>query len=218
MITNILINKMGFENTTHERNLYTGLVDGKEVLVCRQVDDFAAGAAAKETAEKFMSIVRTHVEAEYAGLGIELPEGYFQRYNGIDVHQTRDYVKLCAESYIDRMMQTHGWDSPKMSDRTPADPAKAVPLNPSVTNRLMTLTGPNEKTVEANELAKKNGFSYRNVLGELIYAYVICQLNIGYAVCLLARFSNAPHDEHYKAIKGVCRYLRATKSWGIMFQ
>ena len=215
MITDILINKMGFRNTAHEKNLYTGLIDGQEVIVCRQVDDFASGSATKETAEKFIEEVRKHVEAEYAGLGIETTQGMYQRYNGIDIFQARDFVKLSAETYIDRMMQTHGWDAPSKS---PTAESKAVPLNPAIANRLMTLEGPPEKSVEAQMLAKENGFSYRNILGELIYAYVICRLDIGYAVCFLARFSDAPHDEHFKALRGVCKYLRATKSWGIMYQ
>ena len=34
-------------------------------------------------------------------MGVEVPNnGLFQRYNGIDVFQTRDYVKLSAESYM----------------------------------------------------------------------------------------------------------------------
>ena len=51
-----------------------------------------------------------------------------------------------------------------------------------------------------------------------MYAYVICRLDIGYAICFLARFSNAPHHDHFYALKGVCKYLRATKHWGIMYQ
>ena len=51
MITDILINKMGFKNTVHKKNLYTGTIDGEEVLVCCQVVDFAAGAATKEAGE-----------------------------------------------------------------------------------------------------------------------------------------------------------------------
>ena len=43
MITDILINKLGFRSTTHERNLYIGSIAGHELLVCRQVDDFASG-------------------------------------------------------------------------------------------------------------------------------------------------------------------------------
>ena len=219
MITDILVNKMGFKNTTHERNIYIGSINEVEVLICRQVDDFASAAPDKRTAEEFIKILQQHVQAEYAGMGVEMPEGMFQRYNGIDIFQTRDYIKVGAESYIDRMMQTHGWDSPKHNIVTDSgEDTKMVPLNPATANRLMTLEGPPEKSVEARMLANENGFSYRNVLGELIYAYVICRLDIGYAVCFLARFSDSPHADHFKALKGVCKYLRATKSWGIMCQ
>ena len=34
MITDILINKMGFKNTTHEHTIYTGMIDNVNVLVC----------------------------------------------------------------------------------------------------------------------------------------------------------------------------------------
>lgn len=40
---------------------------------------------------------------------IELPEGIYQCYNGINIFQTRDYVKIGAELYIGCMLQTHGW-------------------------------------------------------------------------------------------------------------
>ena len=65
---------------------------------------------------------------------------------------------------------------------------------------------------------KKHGFPYRTLLGELIYAYVICRVDIGFAVCFLARLLTCPHDEHYKAMKHVCKYLRKTKDWGIIFR
>ena len=215
MIQDILINKMKFKNTTHEKNLYIGSINGKEVIVCRQVDDFTSGAATKETAELFIARLRRFVEAEFAGMGMETSNGLYQCFNRIDVHQTQDYVKLSCESYIDRVLQTHGWDKPSHSEKVPSKP---LPLNPAIANRLMTLQGPPEKSVEANQIAKLFGFSYRNILGKLVYPYVIVRLDIGYAVCLLARFSGSPHEEHYTAVKGVCRYLHATKSWGIIYQ
>ena len=104
-------------------------------------------------------------------------------------------------------------------DGMPLRPMKAkVPIHPTMVNRLMTLKGPPEKTPEAKEIVSKKGFSYRNVLGELIFAYVICRLDIGYSVCLLARFSDRPHKEHFDALKGICKYLQRTKLWGIMYR
>ena len=212
MITDILINKLGFKNTTHERNLYFGHIDGHEILVCRQVDDFAAGSPTKEGSKLFMDKIREHVSAEFNALGIETDRGNYERFNGIDVFQTRDYIMLGCESYIDRVLETHGWSSPAH-----ADPEHIVPIQNDIVDRLQTVEGPKEKTPEALELARKNGFSYRNLLGELVYAYVICRIDIGFAVCFLARFSQAPHEEHFKALKHVCRYLRRYKSWGICY-
>ena len=152
------------------------------------------------------------VKAKFAGMGEEMSEGTFQRFNGADVFQTQDYIKLGCETYIDRMLQTHGWDSPSHSDA-----ANTVPIKPEITDKLMRLEGPKEGTQEAKELIRKHGFSYRNLLGELVYAYVVCRVDIGFAVCFLSRFSSAPHDEHYTALKNVCRYLRKYKSWGLIY-
>ena len=55
-------------------------------------------------------------------------------------------------------------------------------------------------------------------LGELVFAHAMCRLDIGCSACLLARFSDRPHEEHFDALKGICKYLRQTKSWGIMYR
>ena len=212
MIEDILINKMGFRHTTHEHNLYIGAIDGEEVLVCRQVDDFASGAAKLETSKKFIECIREYVSAEYTAMGMETSQGVTQLYNGIDVIQTRDYVKIGCESYIDRMLQTHGWDTPPHKDSP-----NIVPLAPTVVEKLQKLEGPPEKSPEARAIERSYGFSYRNLLGELMYAYVIVRLDIGYSVCMLARYSGAPHEQHFKALRGVCKYLRANKSWGLIY-
>jgi hypothetical protein len=40
MIDRILIEDIGFTTTTHDRCIYTKQIDGKTILVLRQVDDF----------------------------------------------------------------------------------------------------------------------------------------------------------------------------------
>ena len=136
------------------------------------------------------------------------------RYNGVDIAQTRDYIKLSCETYIDRILQTHGWEQPKLQE---SDRHDVVPVSPLKVPSLLKLHGPAEGTKEHRELEKDVGFSYRQVLGECIYAYVVCRLDIGYAVTMLARRATAPHREHYAALRDVCKYLRATKDWGIVY-
>ena len=146
-------------------------------------------------------------------MGVVTEKGVYQKYNGLDIYQTRDYLKLGCETYINNMLSTHGWENPPHKDSP-----RAVPISPAVADKLQTMQGPPEKTTEAKALEKKFGFSFRNVLGELMYAYVVCRLDIGYAVCLLARFAASPHEEHFRAILQTCKYLRANKSWGIIYR
>ena len=79
-------------------------------------------------------------------------------------------------------------------------------------------SGPREGTDEHDALAAKCGFGYRTLLGELMYAYVTCRLDIGYAVCTLSKFSACPSPTHYALLKGVALYLRKTINWGIHYR
>jgi hypothetical protein len=135
----------------------------------------------------------------------------FARYNaGLDIHQTQDYTKLSCETCIDCMLKTHGWESPgsQKSDRF-----DSIPLLPSLLlTSLSTQIGPKEGTPEFAKVEKAAGFGYRQVLGELIYAYVTCRLNIGYAVTFLARHAQSSTAKHYAALKHVVhQYLGRKK-------
>jgi len=84
-------------------------------------------------------------------------------------------------------------------------------------DKLQQLKGSTEGTTEHKQIEKDVGFSYHQVLGKLIYAYIVCHVDISYAVVFLSRFSTTPAKEHYLALKGVCKYLHCTKSWGLMY-
>ena len=78
--------------------------------------------------------------------------------------------------------------------------------------------GPAEDSKEHYDLVDKHGFKHRQLLGELLYAYVTCRPDIGYAVITLSKFSTCPHDVHFTMLKKVAKCLRLTKSWGIIYQ
>ena len=54
---------------------------------------------------------------------------------------------------------------------------------------------------EALKLQKKMGFNYQQAIGELIYAYTICHIDIAIAVITLSQFSHQPAAIHYDAVK-----------------
>ena len=76
--------------------------------------------------------------------------------------------------------------------------------------------GPKEAK-EQQELETQMGFSYRQAIGELIFAMTICRLDISPAVIKLSQYSAAPAKCHYQAAKAVFTYLYATKNDGIYY-
>jgi hypothetical protein len=79
-------------------------------------------------------------------------------------------------------------------------------------------SGPAEGSDEHHALVDKHKFSYRTLLGELLYAYVTCRPDIGYSTITLSKFSTSPHDFHFSMLKKVAKYLRQTKDWGIIYR
>ena len=72
-----------------------------------------------------------------------------------------------------------------------------------------------EGSLEYQTSQKQAGFAYRTLLGELIYAYVTCRPDIGFAVTTMAKYSQHPTLTHYKYLKGIATYLRQTQKRGI---
>jgi hypothetical protein len=67
--------------------------------------------------------------------------------------------------------------------------------------------GPSEGTWEHSALSEQQGFSFQTILGELLYAYITCCPDIGYAMTTLSKFSTVPAQVHYQMLKHVAKYL-----------
>jgi transposase InsO family protein len=203
-LINELLLQLGLQNTTHERNLYHGTIDGDRVLICRQVDDLAIGCTNSKTYDYILEYLMNHVTLTKDGL--------LSRFNGVDIDQTAHYVRIHCSSYIDRFLSAHGWDTPEMDSQKPFEPLAAASLE-----ELQTTTGPREGTAEHRALQEKFRFSYRGVLGEMIYVFVVARLDIGFAIVHLSKYSSMPAAVHYTALVRVAKYLRQTKDWGLIY-
>jgi hypothetical protein len=81
---------------------------------------------------------------------------------------------------------------------------------------IQTNRGP-ESVKEQKELERRMGFSYRQTIGELIYALTVCRVDISIAVITLSQHSHHPAQIHYEAVKQVFAYLNATKRDGLTY-
>jgi hypothetical protein len=73
----------------------------------------------------------------------------------------------------------------------------------------------NEKEKQA--LKKEMGFSYRQAIGEAIFAMTICRIDISPAIIKLSQYSEKPAKCHYQALKNLFAFLNATKSEGLYY-
>ena len=200
---NKILKSMGFRNTTHERNIYSNTIDDKKVLFLRQVDDFAV--ACKDEA-----ICKSVIEAIGKQLTVPLHLlGRITKFNGVDITQTRDYIKISCQTYIDKVLDNHQWQE-KISQHNP------IPMrdDSKYQTELETATPP---TIEEATALKNEHFNYRQAIGEAIYAMVTCRPDISYAVIKLSQYSINPAAIHYKALRHLFRYLALTKARGIHY-
>ncbi|KAI2496066.1 retrotransposon [Fragilaria crotonensis] len=207
---NSVIARHGFTSTTHERSIYHGSFHGHRMLICRQVDDLAIGCS---NVDAIRLLVKTICTED----GIDLrDEGILSSFNGVDVEQSDRYIKISCESYIDKLLAHYGWSSSGSRD---TDEKPIEPIASSTIQQMFDdyAAAPLEGTDTSQALEMSMGFSYRSVLGALIYAYVVARPDIGYAVTTLARFSDHPAKIHYDALRRVARYLRMTKNWGLLY-
>ena len=71
--------------------------------------------------------------------------------------------------------------------------------------------------LEQAKLEKDLGFTYRQGIGEILYALVTCRPDVSFATIKLSQFSAKPAAMHFEALKDLFRYLKATKDDGIYY-
>ncbi len=104
MLVEILQLEFNFKVTTHEQNLYCVKIKGEMIFICWQVDGFAVASNTTAATDYNISVIDKHVSTTNKGLRT--------KYNGLNVLQACDYIKLHCESYINRILLLHGWTEP----------------------------------------------------------------------------------------------------------
>ena len=191
-----VIRDLNLRPCTHELCLYyTDDYNGtdKKILFLRQVDDFAIKCEDKQTAMYVIEQMNSKMTITVKELGI------INRFNGVDVLQSRHYIKLYNTTYIEKMLERHHWLK-EDNYHMPTHPTKMYHDN-SYLRSLETTTIPTDKEIKS--LEREMGFGYRQAIGELIYALVTCRPDISIAVMKLAQYSTKPQRIHFEAIKQI---------------
>ena len=162
VLINGIISNIGFKTCKHESCLYYHPnYKGEEVYFIRQVDDFAISCKSKHLADEIIALIDQHMTIKVKPLGV------ITRFNGVDVHQTQHYIKVNNATYLKKIL----------ADKKCTDaPTHNLPL-PMSEDSNYNMEIKSAAPLEDRELCqteKKFGFTYRQGVGELIYAMVTC--------------------------------------------
>jgi hypothetical protein len=198
------LSELSFEPLKHENCLYVGTHEGQKIICCCQSDDFLFGGEDE-------TVIRQLIVALGLKVAIKAELGLSTHFNGLEKVQDRDYIHIHVSPYLDKILANHGW-----IEEGKHEARHFKPLHPSSIKELETSEGP-EDPVAAKVIKTAAGFAYCTGIGEIIFAYVTCLLDIGYAMTELSKFSANPAAAHYAALKRVFRYLRQTRERGLVY-
>jgi hypothetical protein len=90
---NDVLEKYHFESTTHKPCLYKGTFKGKQILICRQVDDMLLAGEDVLIIREFATEISKHIK-------VTIGENPSTHYNRLDILQTKEGIKISCETYI----------------------------------------------------------------------------------------------------------------------
>ena len=91
-------------------------------------------------------------------------------FNGIDVTQTKHYIKIDCHSYIDKFCSKYQWLEKALITENRPTP---LPTDPTWLKKFYAATGSTDANDQAT-LAKQMQVTYRAGVGELIWAMTTC--------------------------------------------
>mmetsp|Transcript_10383 Transcript_10383/g.14952 ORF Transcript_10383/g.14952 Transcript_10383/m.14952 type:complete len:1434 (-) Transcript_10383:2326-6627(-) len=201
-----ILQDLGLKPTTHEPCLYSGEIHGKRILFLRQVDDFAVASTHRQDAEQLIDSINDKMRIHVKQLGI------IDRFNGMDIFQTRHYVKITCSKYLQKVIKNH------RELLTNPNNIQPLPLYADSTFLKQLEQTPVPNTIaEKSQLKQRMGFNYRQIIGEVIFPMMKCRPEIAAAGIKLSQYMENPAELHYKAVLGILDFLSQTIDDGIYY-
>jgi hypothetical protein len=204
-----ILQELGLTPTVHEPCLYSGTINSNRVILKRQVDNFVIALPDK----MMVNILLDKIDDE---LSIPMKcQGYLDMYNGVNVLQTCNYIKISSYTFINKICdkylatRMHNFTSP---DTRPTP----LPTNPTWYKKFNSAVGDPDPKVQAH-LAKTMQISYQSGVGELIWAMTATRPDLAFTSVKLSQANSEPHEHHYHGVKHALKYLYSTRDDGIYF-
>jgi hypothetical protein len=142
-------------------------------------------------------------------------QGLLDMFNGVDVVQTKHYIKLDCHTYIDKLSAKYlaTW-----MNKIPLSDNRPTPL-PSDADWLRNFNAAirSDNPKELATLEKSMQIKYHGGVGELIWAMTTCCPDIVFTSVKLSQSNSRPAEIHYHGFKHAIRYLYTTRTDGLYY-
>jgi hypothetical protein len=204
-----ILREIGLTPTVHKPCLYLGSINGQRILFMRQVDNFAIAAPDEYTLEILMDLIDDK-------LCIPIKrQGYLDMYNGVDILQTKHYIKLSVKTFINKVFKSHIATWMKMCYPMPS---RLTPLPSDQTwLRIFNAAIRDPDAKVQSQLAKSMQLIYQSGVGELIWAMTTCHPDLTYTSVKLSQSNSCPHELHFHGLKHALKFLYSSKDDGLYF-
>ena len=134
--------------------------------------------------------------------------GLVTLFNGIDVEQTRDYIKISVETYLEHICEKHlmTW-----MGKTWGPPTTPLPNQKQFIRGFLQAIGSDDETTQ-RILGEEMSVGYRSGVGESIVALVAARLDITYAVTWHSQHNARPYRLHFVGLRNLLHYLYETRA------
>ena len=186
------LRQLGFTRSKANDCLFSRVTKTDAVHLLVYVDDLLIVGTADAVAQVKEELARKYTTSDL---------GECTQFLGIKVERRPDGLFLSQKAYAERIVEKAG-----MEDAKPA----STPLPMA-----HPLYEPRTETTEADRKFMERA-PYRELLGSLLFLATRTRPDLMAAVSMLAKFQADPGIKHWKSLKSVIRYLKATSPYGIL--
>ena len=141
-------------------------------------------------------------------------QGLLDMFNGIDVVQTKYYIKLDCHTFVDKFSAKY-LDTWLRKLHISSDRPTPLPVDRKDWMKgFLSITGSNDPK-DIAKLEATHQLKYR--VGELIWAMTTCRPDLAFTSVKLSQSNTAPAEIHFQGLKHAIRYLYTTRHDGIYY-
>lgn len=191
-----IMKELGFSRSINDGCLYMKNINGREVYVLLYVDDLLLASGSEHEIVKLSDVLSERLEMKDLGLP--------KKFVGFELEWKENELILSQENYTLTILKRFG-----MQDSKPV----SMPLEANFKINEAEIKNESNVNVKKNEKI----YPIRELVGSLLYLAGGTRPDLTHAVNVMSRYQDFQHENIWKALKRILRYLCGTVTYKLKY-